>query len=102
MKTLIFLLSASILFSSCFSYRTMNLSKDKIVVDKMYKIKLREQKKMKVIISKIDSSSIAYIKVGFYKDKEIEEILLFEIEDIRERRFSYVKTGGIIAFVLLR
>ncbi|MDY8138825.1 hypothetical protein [Aquimarina sp. 2201CG5-10] len=75
---------------SCHSYRSMNVMADEIRLNKKYKITTKKYQKKKVIIK--DATATEIIAVI---DKTKVEIPVSEIEEIRRRKFSYVKTLAI-------
>jgi len=98
MKNIIFLLSFSILFQSCYSYKKIDYKQSEI----------KKSKKIKVI--KLDKTNIE----GQLVSKNENEILMFsynngqiltipnaEIESVKIRGFSLLKTFGLIPSVLL-
>ena len=95
MKNLIYLLSSCILFSSCYSYKTVDLSKNKLILTEKYKIKTATSKKIKGRIAKFNDNTLVLIK-----NKIKTEILLSEIQSIKKRKFSYLKTIGFPILLL--
>ena len=89
MKPILILLCSCILFSSCYSYKNVDLSKNKILALKKHKIKTKGDKKIKALVYNINKDSI------FLIENEIKtRIALSEIKEIKERKFSYLKTIG--------
>ena len=96
MKIILTLLSSCILFSSCYSYRSVDLSTHQILVNKKYRITTKESKKTKVKIYKVSDSTITFVKKGIKT-----EIPLYGVKDIKKRRFSYLKTIGFTVSMVL-
>ncbi len=89
MKFTIFLFCFSILFTSCYSYRSVDLSTNKTLTLKKHKIKTKDGKKIKALVYNANKDSI------FLIENEVKtRIALSEIEQIKERKFSYLKTIG--------
>ena len=100
MKAFSILMCVCLMFSSCFSYRTINLSENQLVLNKYYKIKTNAVKKITGKISEVNDSTL--VLVDYKKDKanihlyKVEtKIPLSEIQEIKKRKFSYLKTIGI-------
>ncbi len=103
MKKLIFLLLISILFQSCFNYKSVDFKS------------ISNEKKQKFEIAKIDRTSVKGQLVSIDEDRMILEnkgqnqiILKDEIYDVKVRKFSYLKSlrlygivGGIAAGIIL-
>tara|TARA_B100000768_G_C11194348_1_gene338774 strand:- start:353 stop:682 length:330 start_codon:yes stop_codon:yes gene_type:complete len=103
MKKLIFLLLISILFQSCFNYKSVAFKS------------ISNEKKQKFEIAKIDRTSVKGQLVSIDEDRIILEnkgqnqiILKDEIYDVKVRKFSYLKSlrlygivGGIAAGIIL-
>lgn len=91
MKTsIIYLLAISFLFQSCYTYRTIDLKDTPIVVGKNYKIR-QDAKFVKSKIEAINDSTITIAKGNVVKD-----ILISEIKEIKEPKFSTLKTVGLV------
>ena len=92
MKTRILLLAGCMLFSSCYSYRTMDTEIHKIVEGKKYRIVTTDDKKHKIrilkygdtLVGRKSKSSRTFIKLA----KE-------EVKVIKERKLSLLKTMGL-------
>ena len=103
MKKLILLLLISILFLSCFNYKSVDFKS------------ISNEKKQKFEIAKIDRTSVKGQLVSIDEDRMILEnkgqnqiILKDEIYDVKVRKFSYLKSlrlygivGGIAAGIIL-
>lgn len=90
MKFKIVLMVLSILFSSCYSYRRTADSYSNLVIDGRYKIISKNDRNHKgKLVSHNDS--ILVLKTGAGK---LRVITISDIQDIREGKFSYVKTIG--------
>ena len=92
MKTRILLLAGCMLFSSCYSYRTMDTELSKLVEGKKYKIVTTDGKKHKIRILKYGDTL-----VGRKSKSSRTPIKLTkeEVKDIKERKFSLLKTVGL-------
>ena len=95
MKPIIFLLCVCFLLSSCYSYKGVDLSRNKILTNKKYKIETKDTK-IKAKIYKINDSTITIIKKGIKT-----EIALSNIKEIKKRKFSYLKTIGVTTSTIL-
>ena len=90
MKKLLFLLSFSILFQSCFSYKSIGYNN--IEIDKKQKIKVLMLNKTSVkgeLVSKNEKAMILETKDGQ------GTIPLEEISDVKVRNFSFLKSAGL-------
>jgi hypothetical protein len=85
-KSLIYLILFSFLLQSCYSYRRIDITKKPLVEGKKYKIK-QLGKFEKIRLKSQTDSTITVIE----NKKEIQ-ILKNEIEDIKVKRFSVLKT----------
>ena len=83
---IILLLSISIMLQSCYSYKTINLNSENLVVGKIYKIQ-QNRKLEKVKLKSITDSSIV-VKKGNIESK----IAISDIRKIKKRKFSATKT----------
>ena len=89
MKKLFFLLSFSILFQSCFSYKSIGYNnieinkKQKLEVVKIDKTNINGQ-----LVSKNETTMILETKVG------LQTIVVEEIYDVKGRKFAFLKTLG--------
>ena len=89
MKKLFFLLSFSILFQSCFSYKSIGYNsieinkKQKLEVVKIDKTNINGQ-----LVSKNETTMILETKVG------LQTIVVEEIYDVKVRKFAFLKTLG--------
>ena len=89
MKNLLFLLSFSILFQSCFSYKSIGYNN--IEIDKKQKLEVLMLNKTSVkgqLVSKNDKTMILETKDGQ------GTIPLEEIYDVQVRKFAFLKTLG--------
>jgi len=91
MKNIIYLLSILILLQSCFSYKTVDLAD--ISVDKKQKLKIEriDNKNIKGKLVSISDDAITLKISG-----ENKEISLSDIDEIRSKKFSFMKTAGLI------
>jgi|TARA_B110000027_G_scaffold13720_1_gene13212 hypothetical protein len=90
MKNLFFLLSFSILFQSCFSYKSIGYNN--IEIDKKQKIKVLMLNKTSIkgqLVSKNEKTMILETKDGQ------GTIPLEEIYDVKVRNFSFLKSAGL-------
>jgi|TARA_B110000240_G_scaffold83457_1_gene95080 hypothetical protein len=91
MKKFIFLVSISILFQSCFSYKTIDYNN--IAIDKKQKIVVKGVGGKFIkgqLVSKNDKTMILENKEGQ------QTISIDEIYDVKVRKFSFLKSAGII------
>ncbi len=86
-RKMCFFLGVLMFCSSCHSYRSMDKLADEIKLNKKYKITTQEYQKKKVIIKEVKQAEIVMIV-----DKEEVKIPIKEIDEIKRRKFSYVKT----------
>ena len=92
--SLLLLLSFSILFQSCFSYKSIGYNN--IEIDKKQKIKVLMLNKTSVkgeLVSKNEKAMILETKDGQ------GTIPLEEISDVKVRNFSFLKSAGLIVGV---
>jgi|TARA_B110001454_G_C12664639_1_gene411015 hypothetical protein len=95
MKNLFFLLSFSILFQSCFSYKSIgykSIGYNNIEIDKKQKIKVLMLNKTSIkgqLVSKNEKTMILETKDGQ------GTIPLEEIYDVKVRNFSFLKSAGL-------
>jgi hypothetical protein len=86
MRKLFPFLAIAFLFQSCFTYKSSDLTPDKMTAGKTYKIQ-RNNKYEKVTINRITDSS-AIVTQRF----EEKSIPLSEITKVKTRKFSMAKT----------
>jgi hypothetical protein len=98
MKKLIFLFSFSILFQSCFSYKSVDLNS----------ISIESKKKQNFKVEKLDRTKIKGQLVSVNEktmflenNKGLQTILKDEVYDIKVGEFSILKTGLVIGGVLV-
>jgi hypothetical protein len=98
MKKLIFLFSFSILFQSCFSYKSVDLNS----------ISIESKKKQNFKVEKLDRTKIKGQLVSVNEktmflenNKGLQTILKDEVYDIKVGEFSILKTGLVIAGVFV-
>ena len=94
MKNIIFLLSISILFQSCCSYQTIDYNKK--IFEKNQKIKVIKLDDTN-IKGKLSSKTEKEIFIVSNKNMELIAIANSEIKTVKIRKFSLLKTIGIIA-----
>ena len=92
MKKFIFLLSFSILFQSCFSYRTLDYNK--IAIEKKQKFEIEKLDSSKLtgrLVSKNDKS------ITLENNRGIQTVEKSDIQQIKVRKFSIIKlAGGVV------
>ena len=91
MKKLIFLLSISVLFQSCFSYKSVNYND--IAIGKKPKVEVKGvggKNSKGRLVSKNEQTMILETKVG------LQTIPVEEIYDVKVRNFSFLKSAGVI------
>ena len=100
MKKLIFLFSFSILFQSCFSYKSVDLNSISISIE--------SKKKQNFKVEKLDRTKIKGQLVSVNEktmflenNKGLQTILKDEVYDIKVGEFSILKTGLVIAGVFV-
>ncbi|WP_425235901.1 hypothetical protein [Ulvibacterium sp.] len=92
MKTKIWLLIGCMVFSSCYSYKTIDIGMPTITEGKKYKIITSDDKKHKIWILKYGDTLIGR------KSKSSETLTKLaqeEVKVIKERKFSFLKTAGL-------
>ena len=90
MKAILLLLTSCILFTSCFSYKNIDIASTNILIGKKYKIETLDSVKIKAKVISVSDNSLSLQK------KETQtEIPFSEIETIKIRKFSYLKTAGV-------
>ena len=93
MKQLIFLLSFSILFQSCYSYKSIGYNNSNIEKNQKIKIvKLDETRIKGQFVSKNENETL----IGSNKNGQLLTIPNAEIESIKIREYSVLKTVGLI------
>ena len=91
MKKLLFLLSFSILFQSCYSYKSIDFST--IEIDKNQKLEVLRLNKTSIkgrLVSKNEKTIILQTKNGQ------GTIPMEEVYNVKVREFSLLKTAGLI------
>ena len=94
MKKLLFLLSFSILFQSCYSYKSIDYST--IEIDKNQILEVLRLNKTSVkgrLVSKNEKTIILQTKYGQ------GEIPMEEVYNVKVKEFSLLKTAGFIALI---
>ncbi len=76
---------------SCHSYRNMDLTVDKIVLNKKYKVTTQGLDEAKIKILKVTDYGITTIING-----EQKNIPFSEIKEIKNKKFSFIKTFVIL------
>ena len=87
-KIILFLCWISLLFQSCYIYKTVDLQKDKIVENKKYRLNLEGSVMKKVTVKTVSDSSITV----FDNRHRLVQIPFSEIKVIKKKRFSVGKT----------
>ena len=99
MRKTISIITISLLFQSCFSYKAVENNFSQYEVGKHYKIQHDNKTKKVSIISKTDSFLVVNHKF------QEEAIGIDSIEKVQRRKFSIVKTvlmpTGIVAVIVL-
>lgn len=91
MKTsIIYLIVISFLFQSCYTYRAIDLKDTPLVVGKNYKIR----QDTKFVKSKLELVNDSIIMVA--EGNVVRDIPISEIKEIREAKFSTLKTVGLV------
>ena len=100
MKNTIYFLSILLLFQSCYSYKAFDLKEYETVKPKKVKIELKDSKKFKGKIIKIERDTI--ILKNYISTKKIS---IPSITVVKKRKFSWLKTyllsGAISSAVLM-
>ena len=91
-KTISFFLVLALL-QSCYSYRTIDIKQVSLSNDKVYKIKT-ESKFFKAKLAESNDSLVKIITKGNEK-----QIPIADIEQIKVKKFSILKTVGIIPII---
>tara|TARA_B110000503_G_scaffold85611_1_gene130286 strand:+ start:163 stop:498 length:336 start_codon:yes stop_codon:yes gene_type:complete len=91
MKNFSLLLLLSILFQSCFSYKTVDYNNIAIEKKQKFEVKGVEGKYIKGrLVSKNEKTMTLENKEG------LQTILVKEIYDVKVRKFSFLKSAGVI------
>ena len=91
MKTsILYLILISFLFQSCYTYRTIDLKDSSLVVGKNYKIR-QDTKFVKSKLELVNDSTLT-VKEGNLHN----EISISKIKEIKESKFSTLKTVGLV------
>lgn len=96
-KTILFLCLISLLFQSCYTYKTVDLQKDKIVENKKYRLYLEGSVMEKVTVNAVSDNSITVLD----KRHRLVQIPFSEIKVIKKRRLSIGKTVAFTADTFL-
>ena len=92
MKKLIFLLLFSILFQSCFSYKSVDLNSIESEKNQKFKVAKLDRTKIKGQLVSINEKTMI-----LENNKGLQTILKDEIYDIKVGKFSILKSAGVIA-----
>ncbi len=91
MKTsILYLILISFLFQSCYTYRTIDLKDSSLVVGKNYKIR-QDIKFVKSKLELVNDSTITVMEGNIHND-----IPISKIKEIKESKFSALKTVGLV------
>jgi hypothetical protein len=91
MKTsILYLIIISFLFQSCYTYRTIDLKDSSLVVGKNYKIR-QDIKFVKSKLELVNDSTITVMEGNIHND-----IPISKIKEIKESKFSALKTVGLV------
>jgi hypothetical protein len=90
MKIKVYTLCLTLLFTSCYSYRPIQLNSEKIKIGKKYKVKTNNSEKIKGRLMSINDTSFV-LKRG----KLQKTIKIANVKALRKRKFSYLKTIAI-------
>lgn len=91
MKTsIIYLIVISFLFQSCFTYRAIDLKETPLVVGKNYKI--RQDTKFEISNLQVVNDSVIIVM----EDTHYKNIPISKIKEIKEGKFSALKTVGLV------
>lgn len=91
MKTsILYLIAISFLFHSCYTYRAIDLKDTPLVVGKNYKIR-QDTKFVKSKLELVNDSTIT-VKEGNIHNN----ITISKIKEIKESKFSTLKTVGLV------
>ena len=96
MKKIIFLLSISILFQSCFSYKSVNYND--IAIEKKPKVEVKGVGGTNTkgrLVSRNEQTLILEINGA------LQKIPVSEIYEVNIRKFSFLKSSGVILGTLL-
>ena len=91
MKNLTLLLSISILFQSCFSYKTVDYNN--IAIEKKQKLEVLMLNKTSVKGQLVSKTMILETKDGQ------GTIAIEEIRDVKVRKFSFLKSAGLTVLI---
>ena len=92
MKKLIFLLLFSILFQSCFSYKSVDFKSNSIEKKQKFKVTKLDRTNIKGrLVSKNEKTMILENNEG------LQTILKDEIYDMKVRKFAILKSFGVVA-----
>ena len=92
MKKLIFLFSFSILFQSCFSYKSVDLNSIESEKNQKFKVAKLDRTNIKGRLVSINEKTMILENNG-----ESQTILKDEINYVKVRKFSILKSAGVIA-----
>lgn len=92
----ILLLCSFFLFTSCFGYRTINLSEKEIKVNKKYKITTNDTKERKGKVYEVTDASI-----HITYDNEKSEIPISDIKEIKQKKFSVLGSTALAVVAYL-
>ena len=90
MKNKIYMVVACLLFQSCFSYKKIEMTKEEIKMGHKYKVYTHKGAKEKLVITELNDSVI-----GHSVKEEYIALSISDIDMIKERKFSIIKTIGL-------
>ena len=93
MKKIIILFLTASLLQSCYSYRTIDLKNVSLSNGKSYKINIERE----FFKAKLLDSNDSLIKIQI--DGREKRIPIVEIKEIKEKKFSILKTVGLIPII---
>lgn len=93
--TILSLITISFLFQSCYTYRAIDLKDTTLFINRNYKIKQADQsEKVKLLL--VNDSSLIVLKNNTQKTIQVSKI-----KEIKEEKFSTLKTIGLVASLSL-
>ncbi|PHS67170.1 MAG: hypothetical protein COB12_04550 [Flavobacterium sp.] len=96
MKLITFLFSICILLTSCFGYKSIELTSSEIIVGKKYKITTIDSTKIDAIIVDVTDNT-----VSIQKRETQSEIPFSKIKTIKKNKFSFLKSGLLTLTIII-
>lgn len=87
---IIYFVIISFLFQNCYTYKTIDLKETSLIVGKKYKIR-QESKFIKGELKSTNDTIAA-----FKGNNHITSVTISEIQEIQEKKFSTLKTIGLV------